>query len=105
MQQPEGFEERDKDNLVCRLRKFLYGLKQASRCWYKQFDSIMMSLGFSRCEADHCAYFQRYDDGSFIIFLLYVNDKLVASPNMYKVTHLKAQLARELEMKDLSSEN
>ena len=29
--QPGSFEE--KGNLVCRLNKFLYGLKQALRCW------------------------------------------------------------------------
>lgn len=105
MQQLEGFEERGNENLVCRLRKSLDGLKQAPRCWYKQFDSFMLSLGFSRCEANHCAYFQRYDDGSFIILLLYVDDMLVAGPNIYKIIYLKTQLAREFEMKDLGSAN
>ena len=25
--QPEGFEEKGKENLVCRLKKYIYGLK------------------------------------------------------------------------------
>jgi len=45
MLQPEGFSEIGKENLVCRLNKSLYGLKQELRCWYKRFDSFIISLG------------------------------------------------------------
>ena len=31
MQQPEGFEVKGKENLVCKLKKSLYGINQASR--------------------------------------------------------------------------
>jgi hypothetical protein len=31
MLQPEGFEEKGNDNLVCTLKRSIYGLKQASR--------------------------------------------------------------------------
>ena len=29
MSQPEGFEENGNDNMVCRLKRSIYGLKQA----------------------------------------------------------------------------
>lgn len=48
MLQLEGLAEKGKENLVCRLNKSLYGVKQASRCWYKRFDSFIMSLGYNR---------------------------------------------------------
>jgi len=46
MEQPEGFIEKCKEGLVCRLNKSLYGLKQAPRQWYKKFDSFMLEHGF-----------------------------------------------------------
>ncbi|KAH9705857.1 hypothetical protein KPL70_012031 [Citrus sinensis] len=105
MLQPEGFAETGKENLVCKLNKSLYGLKQAPRCWYKRFDSFIMSLGYNRLSSDHCAYYKRFEDNDFIILLLYVDDMLVANPNKDRIQELKAHLAREFEMKDLGPAN
>lgn len=106
MLQPEGFTEIGKENLVCRLNKSLYGLKQAPRCWYKRFDSFIISLGYNRLSSDYCTYYKRFDgDNDFIILLLYVDDMLVAGPNKDRIQELKAQLAKEFDMKDLGPAN
>jgi hypothetical protein len=54
MQQPEGFIEKGKENLVCRLRKSLYGLKQAGRAWYEKIHAALINLGFDFLRVDHC---------------------------------------------------
>ena len=91
MLQPEGFAETGKENLVCRLNKSLYGLKQALRCWYMRFDSFIISLGYNRLSSDHCTYYKRFEeDDDIIILLLYVDDMLVINPNKDRVQELKA---------------
>lgn len=56
MKQPEGFVEPGKENYVCKLQKSIYGLKQASRQWYKKFDSVISSYGFNENLVDECVY-------------------------------------------------
>jgi ATP-binding cassette subfamily B (MDR/TAP) protein 1 len=85
MLQPEGFAKISKENLVCRMNKSLYGLKQAPRCWYKRFDSFIISLGYNRISSDYCTYYKRFEEDVFIILLLYVDDMLVTGPNKDRV--------------------
>ena len=44
--QPMGFLEEGKENMVCKLKKSIYGLKQASRQRYLKVNDTIVSLGF-----------------------------------------------------------
>jgi hypothetical protein len=58
---------------VCRLNKFLYGLKQASRAWYHCFASYLVSLGFMEAKSDTSLFvYRRGVDTAYL--LLYVDD-------------------------------
>ena len=46
-----------------------------------------------------------FEENAFIILLLYVDDMLVVGPNKDQVQELKAQLAKEFDMKDLGPAN
>ena len=46
MEQPEGFAKKGNKHLVCKLKKSIYGLKQASRQWYIKFNNTITSFGF-----------------------------------------------------------
>ncbi|GJT23082.1 retrovirus-related pol polyprotein from transposon TNT 1-94 [Tanacetum coccineum] len=105
MTQPEGFNLVGKEeNLMCKLNKSLYRLKQAPRQWYLKFESFMQRSGYKRCAMDHCCYLKKVGSSS-IILLLYVDDMLVAGSDMAEIKKLKRQLSQEYEMKDLGSAN
>ena len=52
MQQPEGFKPKGQEHLVCKLKKSIYGLKQASRQWYIKFDEVMKKQGFLKSSSN-----------------------------------------------------
>ncbi|KAG9444911.1 hypothetical protein H6P81_016251 [Aristolochia fimbriata] len=101
MRQPAGFEVIGKESWVCKLKRSLYGLKEAPKQWYLKFDRFMLDIGFARLNADHCVYLQRFNDGDYIILTLYVDDMLVAGTNMKKIDDLNKRLANQFSMKDL----
>ena len=103
MQQPKGFEVKRKDNLVCKLKKSSYGLKQSLRQWYKKFDSFMMSHGYNRTTSYHCVFIRKFFDDDFIILLLYVDDMLIIGHDSSKIDRLKIELSKYFSMKDLGS--
>ena len=85
MEQPEGFIIKGKEHLVCRLKKSLYGLKQASRQWYKKFDSFMIEHGYDRPASNHCVFVKKFSDREVIILLLYVDDMLIVGRDTVKL--------------------
>ena len=46
MKQPKGFSFSGGEHLACKLKKSIYGLKQASRQWYLKFHDVISSFGF-----------------------------------------------------------
>ena len=76
MSQPEGFISKNKPNQVCKLKRSIYGLKQASRSWNIRFDETIKRFGFIKNVDEPCIY--KKTSGSAIVFLvLYVDDILL----------------------------
>ena len=57
MEQPPGFVAHGESGLVCRLRRFLYDLKQSPRVWFSRFSSIIQEFGMFRSTADHFVFY------------------------------------------------
>jgi hypothetical protein len=80
MKQPEGFVVKGNKELVCKLKKSSYDLKQSPKMWYQKFDTYMLGLGFTRSKEDHCVYFKLIGD-HLIYLVLYVDDMLLIGNN------------------------
>jgi hypothetical protein len=104
MKQPEGFAVKGKKELVYKLKKSLYGLKQSPRMWYQKFDTYIIGLGFVRSRADHCVYSKQVGN-HFIYVVLYVDDMLLVGNNMDVIKEVKSQLSSKFDMKDLGATN
>ena len=104
MQQPEGFVVDGKENMVCRLQKSIYGLKQASRQWYLKFHDVVTSLGFEENTVDSCIYL-KVSGRKFIFLILYVDDILLASNDLGLLMDVKIMLSQNFDMKDLGEAN
>lgn len=87
-------------NPVCRLLKSLYGMKQASRQWYKRFSSILLGANYVQSPADN-TLFVKIRSTSFVAVLVYVDGILIASNNNEVLVELQNLLKSEFKIKDL----
>ncbi|KAI5349422.1 hypothetical protein L3X38_002309 [Prunus dulcis] len=101
MVQPEGFVQEGGKSLVCKLCKLIYGLKQASRQWYLNFNKVVKDFGFVENVLDECIY-MKMSGRHFIILVLYVDDILLACTNLTMLHDCKNFLSKNFEMTDLA---
>ena len=98
MSQPEGYEQPGKEDMVCKLKRSLYGLKQSPRCWNHAFRSFMESIGFEQSAADPCVYIQ---PTTLSIVAVYVDDLILVTQTEGEMMDLKAKFKNQFRMKDM----
>ncbi|GJR25787.1 retrovirus-related pol polyprotein from transposon RE1 [Tanacetum coccineum] len=73
---PQGYHHTVPPNTVCRLKKSLYGLKQANRQWFNKLTTFLLSLGFLQSYAD-TSLFTSTKGTCFLALLIYMDDILL----------------------------
>lgn len=101
MSPPPGLR-RQGENLVCRLHKSLYGLKQASRQWFAKFSIAIQAAGFVQSKADYSLFTHRKGK-SFTSLLIYVDDILITGNDVNAISALKQFLHNHFRIKDLGN--
>ena len=68
---------------VLRLRKSLYGIKQAPRDWHEEIDGTIISLGYKRCQSEQCIYIKMSCSGLPMFICLFVDDMPCANDGAF----------------------
>jgi len=100
MEQPLGYVDETHPNLVCRLKKALYGLRQAPRAWLDKIGQYLITNGFQTSNVDFSLYVKKTNHG-IIVIVIYVDDLINTGYNDTDIFDLKKLLKQKFEMKDL----
>ncbi len=100
MEQPPCYVDQTHPNLVCRLKKVLYGLKQTPRAWSDKIGEYFVTSGFQTSNAEFSLYVKNTYHG-IIVIVIYVDDLIIRGDSDVDIFDLKKLLKQKLEMKDL----
>lgn len=99
MKQPPGFESQGKQ-LVCRLRKCIYGLKQAAKAWNDEIRRTLTQENFAQSKNDVCLYSKKVH-GAWVFLLIYVDDIAIVSKSSAAMNKVKQMLSSKFKVQDL----
>ncbi|GAX79737.1 hypothetical protein CEUSTIGMA_g7178.t1 [Chlamydomonas eustigma] len=82
-----------------RLRKAIYGIKQASRAWYKHLKGIMEGMGFHQSTADPGVYLKDAGTDQMVVVVTWVDDIVIASKQLHLVEEVEHGLEKDMQIK------
>lgn len=100
MQQRPSFVNLDFPSHVCKLKKSLYGSKQAPRAWFSKLSNKLLSLGFVASRSDSSLFVLNISFDCLYI-LVHVNDLIVTGLNSKLISDFISSLALHFLVKDL----
>ncbi|GLJ06696.1 hypothetical protein SUGI_0045460 [Cryptomeria japonica] len=96
IEQPNGYTLIDKKDMVCRLHKDLYGLKQGSRAWYERLHIHLMKIGFLRTSDDSNIYL-KFEGDKILVSEVFVDD-IIFGGNDDMSNNFADEMKNEFEM-------
>jgi hypothetical protein len=101
MQPPPGLDLPN-PNMVCKLQRSLYGLKQASRQWNTKLTHTLIQSGYVQSKADY-SLFTKHSSTGFTVILVYVDDLVLGGTDMAEINRVKSMLNDKFSIKDLGA--
>lgn len=79
-------------SLVCKLKKSLYGLRQAPRLWFSNLSSTLLNMGYQQSKTDY-SLFSKHTSSSITLILVYVDDLVLCGNCMTSINALKSLIS------------
>jgi hypothetical protein len=91
------------DGRLVKLKKYLYGLKQAGYQWQQNITQHLKKLGYIQSQTDPLVFCKWYDNGDYMIMCIHVDDFFVIASKEKLIKGLVNQLTHkygEVTLKD-----
>ncbi len=98
MKQPECFIVEGQEQLVCKLKRSTYSLKQSPRCWNSALDSQLRKMGLRRWPVTPVSTQLQKEKCSSLLCTLTI---VLAGKNDKRMAEVKEALAMRVEVKDM----
>lgn len=98
----EDSESSTNKNMVCKLLKKLYGLKQVFRLWYKKLSIFFFKkLGLQQINADYSIFLFTIEINGLIVSMFVDDIKIMRAKNLGIISRVKEKLMVAFEMIDI----
>ena len=74
IEQPEGFVDPNKRDMVCKLHKAWFGIKKARRDWHERLHNYLTQIGFQRTNDNNSLYVKEDSDRKLVMAEIFVDD-------------------------------
>lgn len=92
-------------NHILRLKKSIYGLKQAGLNWYRCISEFLISIGFHVCSSDNCTFVKDKETTDIVIIIVYVDDILISARELQLINLTKDLIKRRFQIEDFGEIN
>jgi hypothetical protein len=101
MRPPPGSTSSANSGVVWKLRKSLYGLKQAGRQWNLKLIGVLKGMGFQKSKGDD-SLFYRITPSQSTFLAIYVDDILIATSDPHALDRYVSKLSTFFDITDLA---
>jgi hypothetical protein len=100
VEQPLGYKKGN-DSQVYKLKKALYGLRQAPRAWYSKIEAYFLNEKFEKCFCEHTLFVKVDDKGKILIVNVYVDYLIYTGNDEHMMRNFKRSMREMFAMTDL----